>query len=214
MVQVVHLIALALVVQGSAAYDVSPSPSVFSEAPAIEKGTPSQAENEESTRSYAPSPSSLTNDTGSVSNPPLVVPPIKSPSVPETMESFVPSLSPASPVVLPSHKSVPPPLIVEKAVPLISPSPPQQKAPDNKAPISMPAASGPVLPSSKDLPDNPPLISPEMPGSVPPSTNQGKPPGFVPPAPAESRPRILPQNSPTIQPTMPTEPKPIFPGIV
>lgn len=68
-------------------------------------------------------------------------PPIKSASVPETVETFVPSLSPTTPVVLPSHKSVPPPLIVEKAVPLISPSP-QQKAPDNKAPISMPAASG------------------------------------------------------------------------
>lgn len=40
---------------------------------------------------------------------------------------------------------------------------------------------GPVLPSSKDLPDNPPLINPERPGLVPPSTNQGKAPDFVAP---------------------------------
>ncbi|CAL5360369.1 unnamed protein product [Camellia sinensis] len=156
-------IAVALVVQGSAGYNISPSPTIFSANPPFE-GSPGLVTNGKA--SNAPSPASQRN--GSVLHPSPMVPPDKSAPVPETSKGTVPSLSPSTPTVFPPYSSVPPSLTVHGIVLSLPPNASQREAPKNNNPVSVPIAPVPVA--------SPSSAHPIMPGSMPPSPNQKKAP--------------------------------------
>uniref|UniRef100_A0A5B6ZLE8 Putative receptor-like serine/threonine-protein kinase ALE2 isoform X3 n=1 Tax=Davidia involucrata TaxID=16924 RepID=A0A5B6ZLE8_DAVIN len=227
-----YAISIALVVQGSAGYNISPSPAIAYAVSPIEEGTPGHVTHGKTLRSNAPSP--VSHPSGSVLHPPPVLPPLDSAPLPQTIKGLVPSLSPSTPTELSPYSSVPAPLTVQGIAPSSPPSAAQKKEPNNKAPVSLPVAPVPVASPSRKSPQNPPI----MPGSMPPSSHQNKAPdnktspsfpiapvpiasapGKVPqnptlpgvppsilPVPVGSPPSPLLQNPPTINPTLPEEP--------
>ncbi|XP_058206612.1 receptor-like serine/threonine-protein kinase ALE2 isoform X3 [Rhododendron vialii] len=203
-------IALALVVQGSTGYGISPSPATFSTIPPIKEGPPDHAN-----RSNAPSPASQPH----VLHPPPLLAPLVSPPEPQPIKGVAPSLSPSTPTVFPPQSSIPPPLTGHGVVPSLPPSVPGTKEPKNKNPVTLPVAPA-TLPPMKS-PENPPTFYPIVPGSMPPSSRQNKAPDSnaplsVPsvPVPTTSPPKELPQKPPPPrEPIMPGVPPSNFPAV-
>ncbi|KAI8565403.1 hypothetical protein RHMOL_Rhmol03G0256300 [Rhododendron molle] len=203
-------IAVALLVQGSTGYGISPSPATFSTIPSIKEGPPDHAN-----RSNAPSPASQPH----VLHPPPVLGPLVSPPEPQPIIGVAPSLSPSTPTVFPPQSSIPPPLTGRGVVPSLPPSVPGTKEPKNKDPVTLPVAPA-TLPPMKS-PENPPTFYPIVPGSMPPSSRQNKAPDSnaplsVPsvPVPTTSPPKELPQNPPPPkEPIMPGVPPSNFPVV-
>ncbi|XP_028074540.1 uncharacterized protein LOC114276905 isoform X3 [Camellia sinensis] len=214
-------IAVALVVQRSAGYEISPSPATFSAIPSIQEQSPGHAPRGK--RSNAPSakrsnaPSSESQSNGSVLHPPSVLVPRKSTPSPQTVKGIAPSLSPSTPTVPPPYSSVPPPLTFHGIVPSLPPSAPEKEEPKSKNPISVPVTPA-ASPSNKST-QKPPTIHPIMPGSMPPSSHQIKAPDSkaplsmpIAPVPNALVPKKMPQNlPPSRKPIMPGVPPSIFP---
>ncbi|KAE9464492.1 hypothetical protein C3L33_03561, partial [Rhododendron williamsianum] len=192
-------IAVALVVQGSTGYGISPSPATFSTIPPIKEGPPDHAN-----RSNAPSPASQPH----VLHLPPVLAPLVSPPEPQPIKGVAPSLSPSTPTVFPPQSSIPPPLTGHGVVPSLPPSVPETKEPKNKNPVTLPVAPA-TLPPMKS-PENPPTFYPIVPGSMPPSSSQNKAPDSKAPLSVPSIPVVPVASPPTkLLPISPTSPPPI-----
>ncbi|XP_052182398.1 receptor-like serine/threonine-protein kinase ALE2 [Diospyros lotus] len=228
--------AVALAVEGSAGYDISPSPVSSSAISPTKEGAHGGIPY--ANRSNSSSPASMPNE--SVLHQPPVSAPFMSSLVPPAIKGIVPSLPPrtstvlsphSSPLppsaplhrivpslpprtsaVLPPHSSLPPPGIPRHGiVPSLPPSAPKAAEPKNKNHVSVPVTpvASPASRSSQNLP----TIHPIMPGSPPPSSSkqiapETEAPLFMPIAPA---PQKLLQKPPLArQPARPGVPPSIF----
>ncbi|CAK9140533.1 unnamed protein product, partial [Ilex paraguariensis] len=187
-------IACLLIFQGSAGYDISPSPTSLSAISPIGDRTPGHVIQDKPLRSNTSAPASQPN--GSFLHLPLLLPPLKSSPAPQTSKGIAPSLSPSTPTLLPLNTSAPTPIAFQG----ISPSTPP-RAPQNAVTVASPSSKSPQYP---------PAIQPPMPGSMPPSPHQNKTlaPLTVPIAPT---PRNMTQNPPATHPVIPGVPPSILP---
>ncbi|XP_057498336.1 receptor-like serine/threonine-protein kinase ALE2 isoform X3 [Actinidia eriantha] len=221
----VFMIGIALVVHGSEGYNISPYATSSAIPPTVE-GPPGNVTHAKPSNALSPAP----QPNRSVLPPPPFLAPLVSLPVPGTVKGILPSLPPSTPTVSPPYTFVPPPLPVHGTAPSLPPSVPQRQEPKNKNPISAPVAPVPVASPPSKSPQNPPTNHPVMPpssqqieapgqnASVPKKLPQnptpsgqpilpGVPPSVSPGAfPVASHPSKLPQNSPSIHPTIPKEP--------
>ncbi|KAJ4831112.1 hypothetical protein Tsubulata_010626 [Turnera subulata] len=214
------VIGLLLIVQGSAGYDTSPSPEIFSEIPPLDAtSSPFRQRNPFSSNT----PSSEPQPNGNV-GPPLpplpALPPLVSAPEPQRVTGVVPSQSPSSPLVTPPQNIAPAPLGVQGTVPPSSPSiptvsPPSDVAPpplvaqghgppvhQNASPRKAPVTETPVSVPAKNPSRNSPQISPVTEPSAPkpsPMSGPSRNVSFnVPPPPRE-----LGSNQPAQRPIAP-----------
>ncbi|XP_042482446.1 receptor-like serine/threonine-protein kinase ALE2 isoform X2 [Macadamia integrifolia] len=161
-----------LCVIGSAGYNISPSPAIFSALPPTEEREPHLSYPGKSLRTGTPSPSPL--HYGSVLHPPMTLAPQDSVSVSPAVQGLVPSLPPSPSTVLPPHESAPLPAPDQGTSQSILPRSPHRRHQD--VPVASPPGKilwkspsfQPTFPGRTPnlLPDNaaPPKVAPS-PGS-------------------------------------------------
>ncbi|KAF3439608.1 hypothetical protein FNV43_RR17886 [Rhamnella rubrinervis] len=203
MLQLLNLcvISLALAVQGSTGFHISPSPEISSVIPPV-PGVSSPVHNRKSFRSHARS--SVPQPIGSVSPPALAFPPALS-------APLVPSLPPSTPTVLPPYNTAPPSITFQAHAPFMAPTVPHGNTPViNAPPISIPVAPVPVATPSGNSPKVSPAIHSITPETSPSSGHQSNSPDYkvpiaepVTPVSVASPPRKLGQSPPAVHETSP-----------
>nr|XP_016490731.1 PREDICTED: receptor-like serine/threonine-protein kinase ALE2 isoform X3 [Nicotiana tabacum] len=214
---VLKVCVFSLVLQGSAGFSLSPSPSASSSIPPIEEGIPSSVSHGKAFRSNAPAPAFELN--GTSSPPANVLPPLTSNPVPQPKEALTPSLQPSAPTLLPPPSSAPPaissapppaaslpalpppPIKWNGPAPVLPPSAPKRERQHAEQPVSVPEAPAPVSSPGRNSPEDAPTKAPPLPGSKPPSESRAPESPLSSIAPA---PRGKPHNS---LPTIPRNPE-------
>nr|XP_016490734.1 PREDICTED: receptor-like serine/threonine-protein kinase ALE2 isoform X6 [Nicotiana tabacum] len=219
---VLKVCVFSLVLQGSAGFSLSPSPSASSSIPPIEEGIPSSVSHGKAFRSNAPAPAFELN--GTSSPPANVLPPLTSNPVPQPKEALTPSLQPSAPTLLPPPSSAPPaissapppaaslpalpppPIKWNGPAPVLPPSAPKRERQHAEQPVSVPEAPAPVSSPGRNSPEDAPTKAPPLPGSKPPSESRApeSPLSSIAPVVNMPAPRGKPHNS---LPTIPRNPE-------